>query len=158
MDKPILAVFDSEERYAYGFMEFISNKSNLPFQVHVFTEPERFFAYSKQEEIECLLISENVYQREVEALNIPHIIILSESSDCLNKSLLHIHKYQSCEAIFREVMAYYTNEASHVMSCVRTNTEKMKIIGIYTPVGRCLQTTFSFALGQILSKKQKYYT
>ena len=111
-------------------MEFISNKSNLPFQVHVFTEPERFFAYSKQEEIECLLISENVYQREVEALNIPHIIILSESSDCLNKSLLHIHKYQSCEAIFREVMAYYTKEAGHVMSCVRTNTEKMKIIGI----------------------------
>ena len=88
MDKPILAIFDSEERYAYGFMEFISNKSNLPFQVHVFTEPERFFAYSKQEEIECLLISENVYQREVEALNIPHIIILSESSDCLNKSKL----------------------------------------------------------------------
>ena len=155
MDKPILAVFDSEERYAYGFMEFISNKSNLPFQVHVFTEPERFFAYSKQEEIECLLISENVYQREVEALNIPHIIILSESSDCLNKSLLHIHKYQSCEAIFREVMAYYMKEAGHVMSCVRTNTEKMKIIGIYTPVGRCLQTTFSFALGQILSKKAK---
>ena len=155
MDKPILAIFDSEERYAYGFMEFISNKSNLPFQVHVFTEPERFFAYSKQEEIECLLISENVYQREVEALNIPHIIILSESSDCLNKSLLHIHKYQSCEAIFREVMAYYMKEAGHVMSCVRTNTEKMKIIGIYTPVGRCLQTTFSFALGQILSKKAK---
>lgn len=155
LDKPILAIFDSEERYAYGFMEFISNKSNLPFQVHVFTEPERFFAYSKQEEIECLLISENVYQREVEALNIPHIIILSESSDCLNKSLLHIHKYQSCEAIFREMMAYYTKEAGHVMSCVRTNTEKMKIIGIYTPVGRCLQTTFSFALGQILSKKAK---
>lgn len=145
MDKPILAVFDSEERYAYGFMEFISNKSNLPFQVHVFTEPERFFAYSKQEKIECLLISENVYQREVEALNIPHIIILSESNDCLNKSLLHIHKYQSCEVIFREVMAHYAKETDKASSCVRSCMRKMKVIGIYTPVGRCLQTTFSFA-------------
>lgn len=155
MDKPILAVFDSEERYAHGFMEFVSNKADLPFQIHVFTEKDKFFAYSQKEEIECLLLSENVYEGDVEALNIPHVIILSESGECLNRSMLHINKYQSCEAIWKELMAYYLKETSHINSQTRTNLHHMKIIGIYTPVKRCLQTTFAFTLGQLLAKDAK---
>ena len=38
MDKRILAIFDSEENYAYRLMEFISEKVNLPFEIYVFTE------------------------------------------------------------------------------------------------------------------------
>ena len=35
MDKRILAIFDSEENYAYRLMEFISEKVNLPFEIYV---------------------------------------------------------------------------------------------------------------------------
>lgn len=155
MEKPVLAVFDSEERYAHGFMEFMSHKTTLPFQIHVFTEEDKFFCYAQKEEIECLLISENVYQRKVEALHIPHVIILSESGDCLNQSLLHINKYQSCESIFKELMLYYSKETGRTSSQIRTNMQQMKIIGIYTPVRRCLQTTFAFTLGQLLAEDAK---
>lgn len=31
----------------------------------------------------------------------------------------------------------------------------MKIIGNYSPIGRCMQTTFALSMGQILSKKHK---
>lgn len=155
MDKRILAIFDSEEGYAYRLMEFIRGKTNLPFEVYVFTDGKKFYSCAKVKDIECLLISESVYQKEVDALKIPHIIILSESGENLNKALHHINKYQSCENIFHQVMKYYTDRSQDVPSALRTGLKRMQIIGIYTPVGRCLQTTFSLTLGQMLARHYK---
>lgn len=155
MDKRILAIFDSEEGYAYRLMEFISGKTNLPFEVYVFTDENKFYSCVGIKDIECLLISESVYKQEVEILKIPHIIILSESGENLNKALHHINKYQSCENIFHQVMEYYTDRSENVPMALRTGLKKMRIIGIYTPVGRCLQTTFSLTLGQMLARKYK---
>lgn len=155
MDKRILAIFDSEEGYAYRLMEFISGKTNLPFEIYVFTEESRFYSCSRIKDIECLLVSESVYSQEVEVLKIPHIIILSESGENLNKALHHINKYQSCENIFHQIMEYYTDKSETVPRTIRTGLKKMQIIGVYTPVGRCLQTTFSLTLGQMLAKQYK---
>lgn len=155
MNKRILAVFDSEESYAYRLMDYISEKESAPFEIHVFTKADVFFSYAGKEEIECLLISENAYQPEVEKLKIPHIIILSENGNNLNRALCHINKYQSCENVLREVMEYYTEKAQDTGTILRVGTKKMHIIGIYTPVGRCLQTTFSLTLGQMLARRGK---
>ena len=155
MDKRILAIFDSEENYAYRLMEFISGKINLPFRVFVFTSEEKFYSYIGIKDIECLLISESVYKQRVETLKIPHIIILSENGENLNKALHHINKYQSCDNILHEVMEYYTDKSGIVPAALRTGLKKMKIIGIYTPIGRCLQTTFSLTLGQMLARRYK---
>ncbi|GFI46725.1 hypothetical protein IMSAGC019_02044 [Lachnospiraceae bacterium] len=155
MDKRILAIFDCEESYAYRLMEFISEKLNHPFEIYVFTDRNKFFSCARIKDIECLLISETAYKQDVEAVKIPHIIILSESGENLNKDLHHINKYQSCENIFHEVMEYYTDQSGIVPGRLRTGTKKMRIIGIYTPVGRCLQTTFSLTLGQMLARHHK---
>ncbi|MGN0377105.1 MAG: hypothetical protein ACI4ED_05675 [Suilimivivens sp.] len=155
MEKRILAIFDGEESYAYRLMDFISAKEDIPFEIHVFTKGDKFFPYAEKEEIECLLISENAYQKEIEKLKIPHIIILSENGSNLNKALCHINKYQSSENVLREVMEYYTEKAQDTGTVLRTGNKKMRIIGIYTPVGRCLQTTFSLTLGQMLARRYK---
>ncbi len=155
MDKRILAIFDGEESYAYRLMDFISAKEKVPFEVHVFTKQDKFFSYAQENEIECLLLSENAYQKQIETLKIPHIIILSEGRTNLSKALCHINKYQSCENILKEIMTYYAKSVSAPEQVIRTINRKMHIIGIYTPVSRCLQTTFSLTLGQMLAKKYK---
>lgn len=155
MDKKILAIFDCEEGYAYRLMDFISEKENIPFEIHVFTQKEKFFAYADKEEIQCLLISENAYQSETANLKIPYIIILNESGKILNEALYHINKYQSCEHVVRELMSYYTERVKDADIKLRTGMKRMQIIGIYTPVGRCLQTTFSLTLGQMLARQYK---
>ena len=155
LDKRILAIFDGEESYVYRLMDFISNKEDIPFEVHVFTREDKFFPYAEKEEIECLLISENAYQKKIEKLKIPHIIILRENGNILNKTLCHINKYQSGENIIREVMEYYTQKAQDAGTVLRTGSRNMSIIGVYTPVGRCLQTTFSLTLGQMLARHYK---
>lgn len=150
MNKKILAICDSEPDYANGLMEYMLKKSNLPFRIHVFTNGRAFKDYILSEDIECLLIAENAYEKEVDSFGIPHIIILSESGNVLDSTLHHINKYQSCENIYREVLEYYAKEAEDTYRVIRTGTGRMKIIGVYTPVGRCLQTTFALTLGQIL--------
>lgn len=153
MDKRILAILDSEENYAYRLMDFITGKKDIPFEIHVFTREDKFLSYAEKEEIECLLISENAYHQKIEKLEIPHIIVLSENGNNLNKALHHINKYQSGDNILREVMEYYTEKAQDIKTPVKTGNKKMCIIGIYTPVGRCLQTTFSLTLGQMLARR-----
>lgn len=155
MDKKILAIFDSEEEYAYRLMDFISGKTNLPFEIYIFTEGSKFYSCARMKDIECLLISESVYKKDVDTLQIPHIIILSESGENLNKALHHINKYQSCENIFHQIMTYYTDKSNSVLPVIGTGLKRMNIIGIYTPVGRCLQTTFSLTLGQMLARQHK---
>ncbi len=155
LDKRILAIFDCEENYAYRLMDFISGKDKIPFEIHVFTKADSFFSYAEKEEIECLLISENAYQSKVEKLKIPHIIVLSENGDNLNRALCHINKYQSCENVVREIMQYYAEKSQSHSGVFRTGNRKMQIIGIYTPVSRCLQTTFSLTLGQMLARQRK---
>lgn len=155
MDNKVLAIFDKEERYAYGLMEYMSEKPNLPFRIHVFTQQRAFYDFEKKEQIECLMLSEKLYGDEIERFNIPHIIILSESGQVIDNTLHHINKYQSCENIFKEIMKYYSDCETSVPPRLRTGSRSMKIIGIYTPIGRCLQTTFAFTLGQLLSQKFK---
>ena len=155
MNKKILAILDGEERYARGLMEYMSGKDNIPFRIHIFTDRGKFIAYQKNEDIECLLVSERIYQDELSELTIPHIIILSETGAKINNTLCHLDKYQSGESIYRQLLNYYTEKSTDNVSFIRTSTRKMKVIGIYTPIGRCLQTTFAITLGQILSKNHK---
>lgn len=154
MDRKILAIFDCEENYAYRLMDFIGTKDKIPFEIHVFTRADSFFSFAKETEIECLLISENAYQSKIEQLNIAHIIVLSENGENLNRALCHINKYQSCENVVREVMHYYADKTEGGRM-IRTGSHRMRIIGIYTPATRCLQTTFSFTLGQMLARQSK---
>ena len=49
MDKKILAIFDSEEGYAYRLMEFITEKKNVPFEVYVFTNRDKLIQELKEE-------------------------------------------------------------------------------------------------------------
>lgn len=154
MNRRILAILDSEENYAYRLMDYFSLKGDIPFEIHVFTQQDKFLSFQEKEEIECLLVSESAYLKKLESLNIPHIIVLSENGENVNRALCHISKYQSCEKLLQQVMAQYsqTEDAGEV---TRKNGRKMRIIGVYTPVGRCLQTTFSLTLGQMLAKEYR---
>lgn len=155
MDKRILAIFDCEENYAYRLMDFMEEKKTIPFKIQVFTRADSFFPFAEKEEIECLLIAENAYKSEIEDLKIPHIIVLSENGANLNRAFCHINKYQSCENVVREIMSYYAEKVPERSGFCRVGNHRMQVIGIYTPVKRCLQTTFSFTLGQMLARHSK---
>ena len=63
-------------------------------------------------------------------------------------------KYQTAEYIVREVMFYCTEHLAVSIPRPLLKTET-KLIGFYSPVKRCLQTSFALTMGQLLADKYK---
>lgn len=157
MDNRILAICDPEENYAYRMMEVLQVKKDIPFEIHVFTQVGRFIEFNRKAEVECLLVSESAYCDAIQDLAISHVIILNESGELTEENKLYnIYKYQSADHIVSEILNYYSEKAvGRAGRRIGILHKNRKIIGIYTPVKRCLQTTFSMTLGQMLARNHK---
>ncbi len=153
MSKSILAICDKEEEYVCRFQEYLNRKKAFPFQVQVFTRVDELYLFNKKNKIDILIISESVYAEEIHSMNINHVVILAEEGILSKDELFILQKYQSSEKIIHEILYYYArlNESSIE---INRKLKNIKLVGIYTPVGRCLQTSFALLLGQFLAKKK----
>ena len=154
MKKQIFAVCDPEAEYARNFMEYLNRRNNLPFEVQAFTSAESLIAYAQETHIELLLVSVDAMCREVRELNIGKIVILTEGTRPEELNMYaEVYKYQSSAEIIREVMACYGEERNAFPIQNPALKKKTEILGVYSPLGRCLKTSFSWVLGQILSEE-----
>ena len=151
MRKQILALMDSEESYAIHFMEHVNRKKTTPFEVHAFTDKAKLMEYAATHRIEILLISEHDLE---ENCRIPagQIIVLTDGADS-GGLYPNVCKYQASSAVMREVMEVYGQQARDEGGREQGAVLKppMKIVGVFSPVGRCMKTSFALALGQCLA-------
>ena len=151
--KKIMALCDREEDYLYRLADYLEKKRVFPFEVYSFTEPDKLKEFIHRYEVELLLVAENAYTEEMQ-LSVRHVVILNESGNEAGCGVENINKYQASDGILRQIMESYTGGREEVPRRLATGN-RMKIIGIYTPVRRCMQTTFALSMGQILAKKHK---
>ena len=157
MKKKILAVCDHEAEYTRRFCEYVSRKKDYPFEAAAFTSAEKLRQFCQDEEVELLLISENAYELSLKEIVKGDVIVLSEE-EREEEGRNSIYKYQPCENILREVMCYCA-EGEYASSSLGlleyADRGRLHLIGLYTPIHRCMQTTFAITLGEILAKKHK---
>ncbi len=155
MRKQIMALMDSEEPYAVRFMEHMNRKKAAPFVVQAFTDGEKLREYADTHRIEVLLIAE----RDLETVGVcraGQVIVLADRNTGSGSSYPAVSKYQASSAIMREVMEIYSRKEQEDGGEASDPVLKppMKIIGIFSPVGRCLKTSYALALGQCLARKK----
>lgn len=153
MVKKILALCDKEESYLRHMADYLGKKDMRSFMVRAFTNADQLKRFTEKNNAELLLIAENAYRDEIKDWPIKHILILNESGNLVGTNVENINKYQSSENVFRTVMNYYMEENG--LAGRLSTGNRMKIIGNYSPVRRCMQTTFALSMGQILAKKHK---
>lgn len=150
----VMAIYDTDPFYAERFSEYVSQKAQIPFAVMAFTDFERLKAYGEEHPIELLLISSSVNQEEIEKTGAVRVILLSEGeTNLINEAYRSIYKYQEAGAIIREIMGFCCEEEEKAGHTVLS--KKSRVIGVYSPVNRCLKTSFSLTMGQLMARDSK---
>ena len=142
MNHKVLALCDNDIIYLHHMLDYIQSGQEFPFMVHGFTGVDELKKFIDKSAIELLLIGESIYDESLEELPIAQIVILNESGNRIGKDRKNINKYQSLQNIMKEIMGSYVENAGEVPRRF-ASSKKLKIIGNYTPIRRCLQTTFS---------------
>lgn len=152
MKKRIMAVYDVDPFFADRFAETANQKGQIPFTVIAFGSMERLVQFSMEQEIEILLMDARM-KKEAGAVKAEQVVFLSDGEvEAEEKEHAYIYKYQSTANIVREVMSSYCKQPISPQVAVGN---KSILLGVYSPVNRCLKTSFSLILGQLLAKESK---
>lgn len=154
MKKDILVLCDEETEYAWHMTDYIREKGELPFEIHTYTEVEKLLMYGQGKEIEMLVVAESSYTYEVSELMVGQTLILGESGEQKWNQIPYIDKYQQAEQIYKQIMEQYLEKMKSAGGR-EDKRESAKIIGLYSPIRRCLQTSFALTLGQMLAWQHK---
>ena len=129
-------------------------RESFPFEIRVFTERESWEQFPGRESVQVLLVSQSLYERYEGVWEAGMTVVLTEGREGPPGELC-IDKYQSVEAVVRKVLELAARNGILPPAARMGEQGDLKLIGIYSPVRRCLQTTFSFTLGQLLARKHK---
>lgn len=154
MGKPIMAICDRQAAYTNRLIALFQEKKELPFEIHGFTKNERLEKFCDEHKVALLLISEPDYKEELQKKEIDQILVLQEGMETLPQNVAAVNKFQPARELYREIMRVY-GESEKIVPFHGSRKENFQLIGVYSPLHCCMQTTFTLTAGQLLAKKKK---
>ena len=148
----IMVVCDKEQDYASKLVDYLNLKEGFPFDVRYFSEADQIKEFVDKQMVDVILCSEE-YLKDIEGIEGVKIVVLQESESYGCEKAERLWKYQSCEKMIKELMKILSG--SNMVYSFSSRRRAMKLISLYSPVKRCLQTTLGILLGQHLGKKGK---
>lgn len=137
--RKICAIFDSDEQYAYRFMNYVNEKRLLPFEVVIFTQKGVLMEYLKESRVELLLIAGEA--EELEEVRVGKVIKLSEDTDSKDG----VYKYQSVDLLIKQVLQRMGEDVDGE-TALTMNSGNCCVYGVYSPVARSFKTSLAIAL------------
>lgn len=152
-------IFDMDVEYRSCLMRGLMEKNALPLPLVEFTRLDSILTFAREKRLELLLISETALTQEVLDAEIGRMILLTEEpvqEDMKGAGQVpaHIFKYQPLQAIAGAIQCQYsfTQPCAAAVCLYRRQAD---VYGIYSPVKRCLKSSFAVALAQLLGEQQR---
>lgn len=149
-----LVICDQEEKYAAALARFFMKTQELALGVHVCNSVTQALSLQKDCPIDVLLIGSGYPMEERKKVKAGIVFVLAQSENVAHE--MHeklINKYQSGEAIMGAVIEQCTQSGEPERFFLRTaRKQKVRIIGIFSPVHRSKKTSYALSLGKNLSK------
>lgn len=148
-----MAIGDEQKEYTSSLLSLFQNKKEVPFQVYGFTKKEALREFYEEHDVELLLVSEAFYQ-ENQQEQVSHVMILRESEASYAGDVVIIDKYQAAGSLYQNIMKAYGEYEDSVPTTLSLGQD-FTLIGIYSPIHRCLQTTMALTMGQLLAEQKR---
>ncbi len=167
MSKVVLAVCDSNKVYCQRMQEYLRGHLKLSFVICVFSDPEKLMEFSRQQKIGLLVISESAYRSIPDSeynKEFKNVIILEEDlcdseaerSYTAFENLRVISKYSPASMIVDTVLELCMSSGEEFSGLSGISERKScKIIGFFTPISRCGQTSLAIKMGESIAKEKK---
>lgn len=154
MSMGVLALCDMEEEYAQLMAEFLRKHRDIPWQLHVYTSVEELLKKEEKSTVDLLVAAESTYSEEMNVLQPGRTVVLNESGVIRWKDLYNVSKYQPAEEVLKELLEIYMSIAKEQLPRFQKGSNT-RFIGIYSPIRRCLQTSFALTLSQMLAREHE---
>ena len=152
MEKLKMAICDKEEGFIRKLYEYILLTEGETYDVSLFTEEEAIKEYLDETYVNILVLSDGFDESELNLENVESVVRLT-GEKALVKEGVTIYKYRKRDELLHSITEIYINSAGEKRSI--TCEKGLKVIGVYSPIKRCFQTSFSLTYGQILAKSHK---
>lgn len=153
LEHKILALCDPEADYAGQLSAYLQSYREFPWEIEVYTGISQLAESERQREIDLLLVAESVYAPEL-PVEVGSTVLLNESGLVRWSALKNVDKYQPAENVLRELLEIYM-EREEVFYPRLSSGQKTRVVGMYSPVRRCLQTSFALTYGQLLAERHR---
>lgn len=146
----VMALCDMEEEYAQLMTEFMKKHKNLPWELHTYTNVETLLEAGTQG-IDMLVVAESTFCRKLQEICPRCVIVLNESGVMRWEGVSYVNKYQEAEEVLKQLLGIYMEISDVQLPVFRTN-RKTIFIGNYSPVHRCMQTSFAITMSLMLAE------
>ena len=155
MAKPRIIIADADVSYIIPlqlkFVEDFFEKVNL----EIISSKEYFEElFSTPQFADILIISEELYSKNLNRHNITHIFVMNEQIEeehTVDVKINHIYKYTSIKTIFNEI----TNKSVDVFKSKKDKTQETQIVLVYSASGGTGKTTLAMGVSASLAKDYK---
>lgn len=148
--RKVLALCDGEEEYAQLMTEFMRKQKNLPWEIHTYTNAEDLFR--EENAVDLLVVSESLFDSQMQEFGVGHTVVLNESGTIRWENVPCVDKYQEAAGVLRYLLELYLEISDAPLPRLHKSC-KTVFVGNYSPVRRCMQTTFALTMSQLLAQK-----
>lgn len=152
MKERVLVLYDNDVEYMNLMSEFLKQHKNIPWNIHAYSDEEKLLQQEK--DMDILVVAESAYSKVFNKFTSACTIVLSEGGIKETENCYLVNKYQCAEDVYRELLSVYADFADAKINIMGSQTNT-KIIGMYSPVRRCMQTSFALTMGQILAMEHR---
>lgn len=150
----VMILCDRDEEYTRLMGEFLRTHREVPWKIHIYNSPEEALGEEWRDGVTILVAAESTYRDQLGSLRPLRTVILNESGLANWQEFQNVDKYQDAESVLKSLLEVYM-EVAEVRPMRLPKNGATQFIGMYSPVRRCLQTTFALTLSRQLAEHHR---